>query len=47
MMALVDIQIEKTSNRRFSYTLLDKWPAPAGSKVRAGKDRPEEAETPS
>ena len=45
MMALVDIQIEKTKSRRFSYTLLDKWPAPAGSKTRAGKDRPEEKET--
>jgi len=47
MMALVDIQIEKTKSRRFSYTLLDKWPAPASGKKLVGKDRPEEKETPS
>ena len=45
MMALVDVQIEKTKSRRFSYTLLDKWPAPASGEKLVGKDRPEEKET--
>ena len=44
-MALVDVQIEKTKSRRFSYTLLDKWPAPASGEKLVGKDRPEEKET--